>query len=297
MPPPSNFWPAASASRRGLVHDLPAEVDGDLVVERQRAHRHAGVTRAVLDHGGRDALLQHAMALADEGAADARGEEAAAVVHDDRRLADLLHVVQRPRERLLRGLLADNDLDQRHLLDRREEMETDELVGPRRGLGEAGDRQRRGVRCEHGGLRQRSLGLLGGLGLHFAILEHRLDHEVAVLERAEVRRRRDLGQHRIGLRLVEALALHQLSQLVSDVRLALVGRRLVAVDQHDVEPGLHRDGGDARAHQAGAQHADLLVLLLRHALGPADQLVGFLQAEDSVRIMLLATGSRSSETK
>ncbi len=113
-----------------------------------------------------------------------------------------------------------------------------------------------------------------------AILEHRLDHEVAVLERAEVRRRRDLGQHRIGLRLVEALALHQLSQLVSDVRLALVGRRLVAVDQHDVEPGLHRDGGDARAHQAGAQHADLLVLLLRHALGPADQLVGFLQAEE-----------------
>ena len=64
------------------------------------------------------------------------------------------------------------------------------------------------------------------------------------------------------------------------MRLALVGRGLVAVDQHDLEAGLHRDGGDARAHQAGAQHADLLVVLLRHALGPARQLVGFLQAEE-----------------
>ena len=80
--------------------------------------------------------------------------------------------------------------------------------------------------------------------------------------------------------LVEPAALHQLVELVRDVRLALVGGGLVAIDQHDVEAGLHRDGGDARAHQAGAEHADLLVLLLRHALGPARELVGFLQAEE-----------------
>ena len=80
--------------------------------------------------------------------------------------------------------------------------------------------------------------------------------------------------------LGEAAALHQLVELVGDVRLALVGGGLVAVDQHDLEAGLHRDGGDARAHQAGAEDADLLVLLLRHALGPARELVGLLQAEE-----------------
>ena len=154
------------------------------------------------------------------------------------------------------------------------------MIRPRRGLGEAGDRQGRGVGREHRLGRQRGLGLPGGLGLDLAVLEHRLDHQLAVLQRTEVRRRGDLGQHRVGPGLVETAALHQLAQLVGDVRLALVGGRLVAVDQHDVEAGLHRDGGDARAHQAGAEDAEPPVLLLRHALRPARELVGLLQAEE-----------------
>ena len=118
--------------------------------------------------------------------------------------------------------------------------------------------------------RQRGLGLLRGLGLDLAVLEHRLDHQVwQSLSAPKSGVAVTLASSASALSCVEAAALHQLAELVGDVRLALVGGRLVAVDQHDVEAGLHRDGGDARAHQAGAEHADLLVLLLRHALGPA----------------------------
>src|SRR5690348_15807024 len=104
-----------------LVHDLPAEIARHLVVERQRADRHAGIAGAVLDHRRRDDLLRYAMVLSDEVVAVWSREEAEAVVDHDRRLDDLLYEVDRARERLGRGLLADDDLDQRHLLDRREE--------------------------------------------------------------------------------------------------------------------------------------------------------------------------------
>ena len=112
-------------------------------------------------------------------------------------------------ERLGRGLLADDDLDQRHLLDRREEMQADEVVRPRRRLGQAGDRQGRGVGGEDRVGGQRGLGLLGRLGLDLAVLEHRLDHQLAALERAEVRRRRDAWPaSRRACSCGEAAALH-----------------------------------------------------------------------------------------
>ena len=47
------------------------------------------------------------------------------------------------------------------------------------------------------------------------------------------------------------------NQLVAR-RLALVGALLIAVDQHDLEPVKRAHIGDARAHEARAEHADLL---------------------------------------
>ena len=59
-----------------------------------------------------------------------------------------LDVVERVRDRLVVGLLAGDDLDQRHLVDRREEVDADEVLGTRDALGETGDRQRRRVGAE-----------------------------------------------------------------------------------------------------------------------------------------------------
>ena len=70
---------------------------------------------------------QHQMAFANVVPTRAIGVEAAGIVDHDRRLPDLAHVVERGRERLVAGLLAEDDLDQHHPLDRREEMDADEI--------------------------------------------------------------------------------------------------------------------------------------------------------------------------
>ena len=80
----------------------------------------------ILDHRRRHAFGQHQMAFADIGADHPRGVEAARIVDDDRRLADGAHVIERDGERRVAGLLAHDDLDQHHALDRREKMDADE---------------------------------------------------------------------------------------------------------------------------------------------------------------------------
>ena len=95
------------------------------------------------------------------------------------------------------------------------------------------------------------------LGLDRAILEHRFDDEVAAGEVVVVGARLDARQQRVAVGGLGAA----LGDLIADellrMGLALVGRFLVAVDQHDVEPGAGADIGDAGAHEAGAEDADL----------------------------------------
>ena len=129
----------------GGAHDLQAEIERGLVVERQRADRHAGHARGVLDHRRRNALLQHQVAFLDVIEHAAVGVEAARVVDDDRRLADGADVIERDRQRLVAGFLAENDFGQHHDRHRREEMDADETLRVLELGGERGDRQRRGV--------------------------------------------------------------------------------------------------------------------------------------------------------
>ena len=124
-----------------LLRDLVHQFDGDFVGQRQRAHRHAGQAAGVVDQRRGDALLQQGHALGKIGAEDAAGVEAARVVDHDRRLADGAHEVHRARQRRRRGLLAEDDFHQRHLLGRREEVQADEVGGACARLGEPGDGQ------------------------------------------------------------------------------------------------------------------------------------------------------------
>ena len=109
------------------------------------ADRVAGLGRRPLERHRVHALGEHRQALVDHRADDPRGVEAAAVVDHDRGLADLLDDVVGLGQRLVGGLLAADDLDQRHLVDRAEEVQADEVVRPVDAVGELGDRQRRGV--------------------------------------------------------------------------------------------------------------------------------------------------------
>ncbi len=159
-------------------------------------------------------------------------------------------------------------------------MHADELVRPPGAFRQRRDRQGRGVGAEHRPLGDHRLGLGDGVGLHLAVLEHRLDDEVAARERAVVRRRRDAREQCIALGGGGAPALDLLVDQGLRMRLALVGARLVAVDQHHVEPRLRGHVGDAGAHEAGADDADRLQLRGRHRLRPARALVELLHRDE-----------------
>ena len=64
------------------------------------------------------------------------------------------------------------------------------------------------------------------------------------------------------------------------MRLALVGGFLVAVDEHHVDAGERADIGDAGAHEAGAEHADLLDRPRRHGGRTAGAFVEFLHGHE-----------------
>ena len=69
------------------------------------------------------------MAFANEVQYAAVGVEAARVIHHDGRLADHAHEIERRGDGAITGLLAEDHLNQQHLLHGREEMDADELVG------------------------------------------------------------------------------------------------------------------------------------------------------------------------
>src|SRR5699024_918971 len=99
----------------------------------------AGQGGGPLNGDGVDALAEHVGALHHQFTEDARGEEPAAVVDDDRRLIDLTGIIDGPGDGLVAGLFAGNDFDQRHLFHRAEEVDANKVVGTTDALGQAGD--------------------------------------------------------------------------------------------------------------------------------------------------------------
>ena len=263
----------------GLFEDVVAERERDLVVQRQRADRHAGLEPRHLDGARVLAFQQQARAFHDVGREDPTRIEAARVVDDDGRLFDLLDVVEALGERFRRGLGTEDDLDQRHLVHRREEVQADELRRPRARRGEAGDRKGGGVRCEGRRGRDHRLGLLSDVGLDGAILEHRLDDQVAAFEQGEVGGGRDAREEFVARGRRHAPLLHLLVEQRRRVGLALVGRFLRGVEQHDLDADLGRDVGDACTHHAGAEHAELLHRAARQAFRPRLALVDGVELE------------------
>jgi hypothetical protein len=127
-------------------------------------------------------LLLGAPDLADRRHQDSVDDEARDLAADDRLLLDRLGEVVGGGRGLLRGVVADDHLDQRHHRGRVEEVEADDLVGAQRRFADLGDRERRGVGGEDrvargGGVELAEDGLLD---LH--LLRHGLDDEVDVAE-------------------------------------------------------------------------------------------------------------------
>ncbi len=162
--------------------DLQRRIEADRVGDFKRTHRHAALTTDVLDDRRRDAFHQHLDAFGRIGAEAARGVEAPEVIHGDRRLADLDDVINRLGLRFRRRFLAHDQLDEAHALNRREEVNANEVLRALGGFGEASNWQRRSIRAEHGILTEKGLGLLGHVGFQLHVFEDRFDDEVSALD-------------------------------------------------------------------------------------------------------------------
>jgi hypothetical protein len=103
---------------------------------------------------------------------------------------------------------------------------------------------------------------------------------ITILQRRVVRRRGDVREQRVAVGIGCAAALDLIGDQFLRMRLALVGRFLIAVDEHDINAGLSRDIGDPGAHEAGAEHADFLDRLCRYAGRTPRALVQLLHGDE-----------------
>ena len=146
-------------------------------------------------------------------------------------------------------------------------------------LGQAGDRQRRGVRAEQRVGGDDLLDLGEHVVLERDLLEHGLDDEVAALEVGVVRGRRDAGQDLVGLVLRHLAAADGLVEQLLRVALAALGRLDRDVLEHDRHAVAGGDVGDAGAHHAGAEHGHLGRQPLLVAVGTRRAAVDRVQVE------------------
>ena len=155
---------------------------------RERTHREAEVVEHAVDLRRCRALEDDLVGLETAGVEDAVADEAAADADQDRDLADLAGERHRGGDHVLRGLLAAHRLQQAHHVGRAEEVEADHVLGP---LGDAADLvdvERRGVGGEDRARLADRVELPEDVLLELHVLEHRLDHDVLVGERAHVER-------------------------------------------------------------------------------------------------------------
>ncbi|MCY1309142.1 hypothetical protein D9M70_592050 [compost metagenome] len=110
------------------LEDLLRQVDSGFVVERQRTNRHTGHTGGIFDHRSRNAFNEHVVGFRHIAQHAAIDVEATCIVDDNRRLLDRTNIVECNCERLLGRLFAQDHFHQHHLVDRREEVNADEVL-------------------------------------------------------------------------------------------------------------------------------------------------------------------------
>ena len=192
-------------------------------------------------------------------AADPVGDEAGRVLARDHALAEPAVGERRDRsDRLGPGVRPGDHLEQAHVAGRVEEMGDQEVAAEacRQAVGELGERQGRGVGGDHGARLADPVELAVEGALDVQLLDHRLDDPVdlaktlqIVLEIAGGHQPRRLPAHegrRIGLG-------HALERAARE-RVPIGGAGRHDVEQQDRDAGVGDLGGDAGAHDPGADH-------------------------------------------
>ena len=125
-----------------------------------------------------DALLQKTHTLIQIGAKGPRGEESQRIIDHDRGFTYLLGEVKRLGQGEITGFFTHDDLNQRHLIDRREEVDANKVFRLGTRFGQSGNRQSGSVRAPYASISEVALELLGHLVLESDVFEYCLDNKV-----------------------------------------------------------------------------------------------------------------------
>ena len=118
------------------------------------------------------------------------------------------------------------------------------------------------------------------VSLDGAILEDGLHDQLGAGEIGIIGCRMNPVEHGLPRVLIQPAALDLPGEQTCGVVLASLRFLDAAVDQHDVEPGHGRGMGDAGAHHAGAEDANLVELGRRDVFGPGGEVFGAPDAEE-----------------
>src|SRR5690606_3903131 len=234
------------------VTTMVAGVDADHVGQVGRAHGPTELLHDLVDAHEVDTEAQQLGEAAEVREQHAVNQEARAVVDHDRVLAHLLGIGHGGGNGHVAGLLATNDLNQRHHVHRVEEVHADEVFRTLEGLGQQVDRDGRGVGSQDGIFLHHAFHLGQHDLLDLGVLDHGLDHDVDIAE-ITVGHGRANGVERLGhlgrshAALLDALA-EQLGGLVQ-THLDTLFADILHQDRSALGGGLV---GDATTHDAGA---------------------------------------------
>src|SRR6266576_2413585 len=229
-------------------------VDPDEIDESARPQRPAGAVRHRLVEIFRcDAcLVQDANAVVQQRDQDPVDDETRRVVAVDRLLARSLRPVVGGAHGVVRALERAHDLDQRQDRSRVEEVHADDALGPLGRLRDLGNRERGGVRREDRLRTGDPVELGEDLALERQLLQHGLDHEVAIRQVGELGRERQPADRRV-LRLPREPPLFDATREIAvDRRLSPFAELVADFAPDRLEAGLHAHLRDAGPHRPEA---------------------------------------------
>ena len=257
---PAGFAEDLADVAGGRLLLVPADVEAGEIAHRERAHREAEVVQdavhVVILGALQDDALRLLLALEEDPVAD----EAAADADQDRHLADLLGDRHRGVDHVLRRLLAAHDLQEAHDVGRREEVHADHVLGAAGGGRDLVHVERRGVRGQDGARLHDPVEAREDLLLEVHVLEHGLDHQVAVGEGLAVGHAVEQVHAPVDLFHRHAAAAGGALVVLADDAEAVVDPALLRLDDRHADAAVGEVHRDAAAHRAAAEDADLLDL-------------------------------------
>ncbi len=240
--------------RRATLAHVVADVETRQIGHGERPERIAEIDHHLVDLLGQCAFLEHDHHLGRERAAAAVRDKTVGVARERADLADLAAQGHRRRQHIGGAVAALHDFEELHDIGRREEMGAGDVLRPLRLARHDVDVDAGSVREQQRARFHRRIDLLPDLLLDRDLLEHRLDHDVAIGDGVVIEHRLDARQALFHLLRGQAAALDAGFIIAADALHAAVERLLRRVgDLHGVAV-IGKAHRDAAAHCAGADH-------------------------------------------